>query len=194
MIAILRCVDNRIIVEPNGGAKYFIEPEVFSRPMPATEEQQRQPFFGIDRSIAYQRKFERVKIMRDARTPDQDGHPDGAPLAFLYVEDEQPAAMPPEILSRRVQEIEAEWVRLGGLLDRLRAAEDPTSAVAAATKENAKEWFVRKALPEALKHIRARVTTLSLAAGLPPPVWGELCRLDSDLALLTDEATAEARR
>lgn len=39
----------------------------------------------------------------------------------------------------------------------------------------------------ALKRIRARITTLSLAKNLPPMVWSELCLLDTDLAALIAE-------
>jgi len=49
---------------------------------------------------------------------------------------------------------------------------------------------------DALKRIRARLTTLSLAANLPQAVWSELCHLDSEMSValstLSKEPTDDA--
>lgn len=47
---------------------------------------------------------------------------------------------------------------------------------------------------EKLKRIRARITTLSLAANLPPMVWSELCLLDSEMAEALKDLEGEIDR
>lgn len=121
MIGILRCVDGQLMVHENCQGKYYIVPEQFTTPMPEPVGRERSVFDSIDRSRFYRRAFKRVHTYR---TDPKDGEWDGEPMAFLYME-EAPSAdhLPPEILSRRTQEVEAEWLRLGRLLDDLRALE-----------------------------------------------------------------------
>jgi hypothetical protein len=121
MIGILRCVDGQLMVNENCNGSIFIVPEQFTTPMPEPVGREPTAFDSIERIGLYSRKFKRAHTYRTAPKWGEWG---GDVLAFLYLE-EAPGVdyLPPEILSRRMQEVESEWLRLGRLLDDLRALE-----------------------------------------------------------------------
>lgn len=118
-VSVLRALAGEIIVVEGRGAQIILHPEVFTRPMPGRDEQLGELFYGIDRSIQYIRIFKRFDFVSEDDHTNEDGR---RLLAFRY-DEEMPPTMPPEILSRRMQEVEAEWLRLGGLLEELRKVE-----------------------------------------------------------------------
>lgn len=116
MIAVLRCVDGRIIIKEDAAGRTFLMAEDYTRPMVGHDPGYESSFYGVDLGVRYARPFKRVEVVRGVPRGDQW---EGEPIAALYFEAEQPD-MPPEIRSRRYQEVEAEWLRLGQLMDQLK--------------------------------------------------------------------------
>lgn len=92
--------------------------EDYTAPMIRPPGNEDSPWYGIDRGIRYERTFRRTSFPETTHV----GAPLPSQLVARYDEDTS-QSMPPEILSRRLQEIEAEWLRLGALLDELRKME-----------------------------------------------------------------------